>query len=131
MTRRSINQPLVFSLYMLLLLATGTAVLAYLISPLRDPNFVPMGANAGATISWLRPEKYWMLLLNTFTVSLATNVTLLAWSWFRSQDRWLTVGRGFVGLLLEVLGLVGLWIAIAYITWIVSLTFLLDRWIVD
>ena len=90
-----------------------------------------MGANARETTSWLRPEKYWMLLLNTFTVSLATNVTLLAWSWFRSKDRWLTVGRGFLGLLLKVLGLVGLWIAIAYITWIVSLTFLLDQWIVD
>lgn len=132
MTRRSINRLFVFSFYMLLLLALGVAVLAYLISPLRDPNFVPLGSNAGATIDWLRPEKYWMVLINAFTISLATNVTILMWLWFRSKDgRWLTVGRDFFGLLLKVLSLVGLWIAIAYIIWLVSLTFLLDQWIID
>ncbi|MDJ0589657.1 MAG: hypothetical protein QNJ72_06620 [Pleurocapsa sp. MO_226.B13] len=57
MTLRSIERFLVFSLFMLLLLTVGVVVLAYQISPLRDPNFVPQAANAGATIDWLRIDK--------------------------------------------------------------------------
>ncbi len=131
MTLRSIERFLVFSLFMLLLLTVGVVVLAYQISPLRAPNFVPQAANAGATIDWLRPERYWIVLLNTFTITLATNVTILAWLRLRFKGYWLNIRRDLWGLLLKVLGLIGVWIAIAYGTWIVSLTFLLDLWIVD
>lgn len=90
-----------------------------------------MGANAGATIDWLSPEKYWMVLIYTFSIALPTNITVLAWLWLHSKNRQLTIDRDLESLSIEVVGLAGLWIIMAYGTWMASMSFLLQQWIID
>lgn len=64
MTRHDLGRMFAFSLFALLLLAVCIAIVAFQVSPLRDPNFVRDGADAGATVSWLDYENYWIALLN-------------------------------------------------------------------
>lgn len=133
MTRHSIYRFFVSSLCILLFLAIGTGILAYEISPLRDPSLAPMSANEGATIDWLNCEKYWWTLASVFSILLPTNIVVLAWLRILSKNPRLTVGRNrnLSNLLPKLLNLLGLWIMMVCTTWIASILFLLQQWIID
>lgn len=136
MDRRAMERNLKVSLNVLLLLAVCVAGVAYLVSPLRDPSFIPEAANASATVDWLSPERYWLAVRNIFAIALATNFSLLAWCQSRFSRPLMQTARRrplgrLIGALLKVLGLSTLWLIVAYGTWVASTLFLLDQWIVD
>lgn len=132
MARHDLGRMFALSLFALLLLAVCIAVVAFQVSPLRDPNFVRGGGNAGATVGWLNYENHWIALLTIFTVALATNVTLLVWTTTRPSR--MVEDSGLIdlsGLLLKVLSLSALWLVVAFGTWFGSMIFLLNQWIID
>ncbi len=135
----TLERTLITSLSALLMLAACVAVIAYQVSPLRDPSFVREAANASATVSWLAPERYWLGLIYVWTVTLATNVVALAVvQSLRIRAAGQTVRRDFLGaalrifgLALRIFGLAGLWVAVAVGGWLGSLVFLLNQHIMD
>ena len=135
--RRNTEHYLTVSLCALLLLAVCVAVVAYQISPLRDPSFVDQikeqgWSEAGATVGWLRPERYWWIFVNSFTILFATNVTALAsikipvLKLIGPKAR-----RNPFRAFPKLLALFGLWILIAYATWLHALGYLLYQLIMD
>ncbi|MEL7068274.1 MAG: hypothetical protein AAGN15_06415 [Cyanobacteria bacterium J06581_3] len=130
-THRRVERYFTVSAYALLIIAIAIAIVAYLVSPLRDPSFVPQSANAGATVSWLRPERYWIIGLNTLAITLATNTTVLRWLKWRTRRAITPTNRGRLGMLFRVLTMCGLWLVIFYGTWVVSMYFLLWQYILD
>ena len=123
MTNYRVDHALTIGLRAVLGLMLGAALLAYLVSPLRDPSFPGQGAHGSATVAWLSPEIYWINLCKTLSVALATILTLLMGTRWRSY-----LSRH---LLFKVLGLAGLWIVIAYVTWFISMWYLLMQYIID
>ncbi|MEM1253933.1 MAG: hypothetical protein AAGI69_16000 [Cyanobacteria bacterium P01_H01_bin.21] len=127
-----IDHALMVSLNVLLLTVVGVALLAYQVSPLRDPSFIPQAANAGARVSWLNPEKYWMAAIRIFSIALATNISLLTWSQLRgNRDGIVRFSRNRASTALKVLGLCGVWLIVFYSFWYFSLLFLLWQYIID
>ena len=123
MTNYRVDRALTIGLQAVLVLMLGAALLAYLVSPLRDPSFPGQGAHGSATIAWLSPEIYWMRLCKTLSVALATVLTLLLGSrWRPYLSRYLP---------LKVLSLSGLWVVIAYVTFYISMWYLLMQYIID
>lgn len=119
------------STYALLIIAMTVAIVAFWVSPLRDPNFVPAATNAGATVSWLRPERYWMAGLNALAIALATNVTVLRWLSVRASRTDEYRRQGPLLKLTRFVSLCGLWLVVFYGTWLISMYFLLWQYILD
>ncbi|MEL6603957.1 MAG: hypothetical protein AAFP20_12100 [Cyanobacteria bacterium J06614_10] len=119
------------SAYALLIAALMIAVIAFFVSPLRDPNFVPAAANAGATVSWLTPERYWRAGLNILAIALATNVVVLRWLSVRSSRTPTHTSRNLLHRLFQFISLCGLWLGVFYGTWFVSMYYLLWQYILD
>ena len=126
MTDNRISHALMVSLNMLLFIIVGLGLVAYQVSPLRDPSFIPDAVNAGATVRWMRPESYWMTAINILSIALATNLALLVW--FNGH---LQTTRPTILMLLKGLAVAGLWVVVFSATWYVSLFFLLWQHIAD
>ncbi|MGD1867820.1 MAG: hypothetical protein ACFB0D_24985 [Phormidesmis sp.] len=107
--------------------------IAYIVSPLRDPSFNPANSleplNAGATIDFLRPERYWVSATQTLAVLISTNIVALIW--LRFFRRYITARANSLLISLGTLGLFGIWFVVAGCLWFGSLFFLLQQYIVD
>lgn len=133
MPERRIDHGLIVSLNVLLLFTVGVALAAYQVSPLRDPSFLPQSANAGARVSWLNPERYWITMVRVLAIALATNVSLLTWSHWRGHRGGLSriTRRNPRSFYLKALGLCGVWLVVFYASLYGSLLFLLWQYIID
>ena len=83
-SNRPLRNPALYpsiSLGLLLLLTSTSALLVYLVSPLRDPAFQPNSANAGSLIPLVRQvqEQYWIWGAAGLAGLLAVNLVLLLW----------------------------------------------------
>ena len=127
-----IDHSLMIILNVLLLMVVGIALLAYQVSPLRDPSFIPEAANAGARVSWLNPEQYWVAAIRIFSIALATNLSLLTWSHLRGNRHGIVrFGRSPVATMLKALGLCGVWLTVFYSFWYFAVLVLLWQYIID
>lgn len=132
MPGKRIDHGLIVSLNVLLLFAVGVALAAYQVSPLRDPSFLPQTANAGARVSWLNPEWYWITTVRILAIALATNISLLTWSDWRGHRSGLSrINRNPRSFYLKALGLCGVWLVVFYAFWYGALFFLLWQYILD
>ena len=119
-----------------LLLTGASAIFVYLVSPLRDPAYQPMGANGGSRLWWLEgvPEDLWTLAALILAGLLAINITLDLWQWCKSQN-FLAVYRHPRGMALRHFLIVGMHYGIGIGMWLIlSYTFvfyLLDQWLID
>ncbi|MFG6094143.1 hypothetical protein D0962_28960 [Leptolyngbyaceae cyanobacterium CCMR0082] len=127
-----IDHGLIVSLNVLLLFTVGFALVAYQVSPLRDPSFVPQVTNAGARVSWLNPERYWITTIRILAIALATNISLLTWSHWRGHRSGLSwINRNPLSVFLKAVGLCGVWLVVFSVSWYSALFFLLWQYILD
>jgi hypothetical protein len=114
----------IFSLGFLLLLLFASGIFAYLVSPLRDPTFQPDSANAGSLVPWLQgvTEEHWLLGANILAFLLSTNLTLILWQrWVSNNNDWL----------LRFINMVFAWVILFSVFWIMFMIYLLQQWLVD
>ncbi len=126
----------IMSTKLLGLLTGASVVFVYLVSPLRDPAYKPMGANGGTHLWWLQDmrEGHWMLGASILATLLAINLTLNLRQWCGIQtDLMAHLYRGnkllshfLVGMMHFVVGIV-IWVSLSY----VFVFYLLMQWIVD
>ena len=127
-----IDHALVVSLNVLLLMVVGIALLAYQVSPLRDPSFIPQVASTGARVRWLNPEDYWITAIRIFAIALATNLSLLTWSHLRGhRDGIVRFSRNPSSIALKAFILCGVWLIVFYSFWHFSMLFLVWQYIID
>ncbi len=106
-----------------LLLTGASAIFVYMVSPLRDPAYQPMGANGGSPIWWLAGmnENHWTLVAVFLAGLLAINLTLDLWQWCQPQRMYFVMGTMHFVICL------GLWSVLFY----VFFYFLLMQWLID
>ncbi|MBW4548379.1 MAG: hypothetical protein KME25_28665 [Symplocastrum torsivum CPER-KK1] len=122
-----------------LFLTGASAIFIYLVSPLRDPAYQPMGANGGSRLWWLEgvPEDLWTLAAFILAGLLAINFTLKLWQWYKSLP-WIAHRRRSIprktgqlrdflfGIMHFVIG-IWMWLLLFY----GFFSFLLDQWLID
>lgn len=109
-----------FSLFLIL----AWCIVVYLVSPLRDPNFVPMGANAGTLIPWLSwmGENDWLLTAKILAFALSTNVAFIFAQQIRYQvNNWLV----------RFIATVGLWLTLFFGSYLMFFVYLLSEWLAE
>ncbi len=118
------------------LLTGASIVFVYLVSPLRDPAYQPMGANGGSQLWWLQDmrEGHWMLGASILAALLAINLTLNLWQWFGTltnltahQHRAeILLSRFLVGIMHFISG-IAMWLLLSNM----FMFYLLMQWIID
>ncbi|HAJ63560.1 MAG TPA: hypothetical protein DCP31_33590 [Cyanobacteria bacterium UBA8543] len=118
------------SLGALLLLLVVSRIFVYQVSPLRNPTFKPMSANAGSLVWWLQGvgEGHWIMGASILAFLFATNLTLICWQWYQSltinlprQNAWL----------ISFLLCIATWVLIFRGLWLAFVHYLLDQWLID
>ncbi|MEL7244091.1 MAG: Fe-Mn family superoxide dismutase [Cyanobacteria bacterium J06573_2] len=106
--------------FTILLLITWI-IFVYHASPLRDPNFLPMGANAGTLISWLpMGENDWLLSAKILATVISTNISFI----FAQKIRYVVSYR-----LIRFICIFGFWL-LTFVTFnSIFFVYLLGEWL--
>ena len=119
-----------------LLLTGASAIFVYLVSPLRDPAYQPMGANGGSRLWWLQgvPEDLWTLAAFILAGLLAINITLDLWQWCKSQTflaahqhrKEIQLRYFLIALMHFVIGIL-MWLTLT----ILFVFYMLEQWVIE
>lgn len=115
-------------------LLISSAMVVFLISPRRDPTFIPTSSNAGSMAPWAAtiPESVWTSSIAIFAILLAIHVVLLTLGrpslrrLILHRDQFILMRRAIIAV-----GAVLFCVGLAFTLWFGMLWYLLAQSIVD